>query len=113
HLSRAGGCRNERGYPGICDMLGTAAAMGERPGGKRDHRGVSRRICFADRRGGSDLASHADAGALSGGAIALSRQVHAQRDWSSGARFTGAESASFIWSKLSADLLVPAVDRDG
>src|SRR5690348_16983106 len=57
-------------------------AAGERPCGKRDHRGASGRICVANRRRRSDLASHADAGPVSRGTIALSREVHAQRDWS-------------------------------
>src|SRR6266704_5865877 len=96
-----------------CDMLGIAAAAGERPCGKRDHRGVSGRICVANRRRRSDLASHADAGPVSRGTIALSREVHAQRDWSGGVGLADRESASSVWAEFSADFFVRAVDRGG
>ncbi|PYX06219.1 MAG: hypothetical protein DMG85_13695 [Acidobacteria bacterium] len=105
NLSRAGGFRHECGHSGICDMLGIAAAAGERPCGKRDHRGASGRICVANRRRRSDLASHADAGPVSRGTIALSREVHAQRDWSGGVGLADRESASSVWAEFSTDFL--------
>ena len=61
----------------------------------------------------SDLASHSDAGPVSRGTIALSREVHAQRDWSGGVGLADRESASSVWAEFSTDFFVRAVDRGG
>ena len=53
----------------------------------------------------SDLASHSDAGPVSRGTIALSREVHAQRDWSGGVGLADRESASSVWAEFSTDFL--------